>query len=68
MRLSTDEFVQDRHGRYDIDYPANDYSRLYDEAVTELDRRLVELLEAGRSVVLDHGHSIRMEMRSDSRP
>lgn len=55
VRLSIDELVQDRHGRYDIDYPGDDYSRLYDEAVTELDRRLVELLEAGQSVVLDYG-------------
>ena len=55
VRLSIDELVQDRHGRYDIDYPADDYQRFYDEAVTEVDRRLVELLEAGQSVVLDHG-------------
>ncbi len=55
VRLSIDELVQDRHGRYDIDYPAHDYMGLYDEAVTEVDRRLVELLEAGQSVVLDHG-------------
>ena len=55
VRLSIDELVQARHGRYDVDYPAHDYLRFYDEAVTELDRRLVELLEAGQSVVLDHG-------------
>lgn len=55
VRLSIDEVVQDRHGRHDIDYPAHDYPRLYDEAVTEVDRRLVEQLEAGQSVVLDHG-------------
>ncbi len=55
VRLSVDELVEARHGRYDIDYPADEYLRVYDEAVIELDRRLVELLEAGRCVVLDHG-------------
>ena len=55
VRLAVDEPIHDRHGRYGIDYPAHDYPRLYDEAVTEVDRRLVELLEAGQSVVLDHG-------------
>jgi predicted kinase len=55
VRLSVDELVQARHGRHDVDYPAHDYPRLYDEAVAELDRRLVELLDSGRSVVLDYG-------------
>ena len=55
VRLSVDELVQARHGRYDIDYPAHEYPRLYDDAVAELDRRLVELLAAGRSLVLDYG-------------
>lgn len=55
VRLAIDELVHDRHGRYDVDYPACDYSRYYDEASLELDRRLVELVEANQSVVLDHG-------------
>ncbi len=55
VRLSIDELVQDRHGRHDIDYPAHEYPRFYDEAVKEVDRQLVELLEAGQSAVLDHG-------------
>ena len=55
MRLSVDELIHERHGRYDLDYPARDYLRLYREAVAKLDRRLVELLDDGRSVVLDYG-------------
>lgn len=55
VRLSIDEVVHARHGRHDVDYPASDYPRHYEEAVAELDRRLVELLEAKRSVVFDHG-------------
>ena len=55
VRISIDELVHVRHGRYDVDYPACAYQRYYDEAVSELDRRLVELVEANQSVVLDHG-------------
>lgn len=32
VRLSVDELVEARHGRYDIDYPASEYLRVYDEA------------------------------------
>ena len=64
VRLSIDELVQARHRRYDIDYPPHAYARFHDEAVTEVDRRLVELLEAGQSVVLDHG---RWERRNLAR-
>ena len=55
VRLSIDEVVHARHGRYDVNYPASAYPRYYEEAVVELDRRLVDLLEAKRSVVFDHG-------------
>jgi predicted kinase len=55
VRLSVDELVHARHGRYDVDYPASDYPRYHDAAVTELDRRLEDLLEAGQSAVLDYG-------------
>ena len=55
VRLSIDEVVHARHGHYDVDYPSSAYPRYYEEAVVELDRRLVELLESKRSVVFDHG-------------
>ena len=55
VRLSIDELVDARHGRYGVDYPASDYPRYYEETVVELDRQLVELLEGSQSVVLDHG-------------
>ena len=38
-----------------VDYQASDYPRYYDEAVRELDRHLVELVEPNQSVVLDDG-------------
>lgn len=55
VRVSIDELVEAHHGRYAVDYPASDYSRRYEETVPELDRQVVELLEATQSVVLDHG-------------
>lgn len=55
VRLSIDEVVHARHGRHDVDYPASEYPRYYEQGVAEVDRRLVELLEANQSVVFDHG-------------
>ena len=55
VRLSIDELLHARHCRYDVDYQASDYPRYYDEAVRELDRHLVELVEPNQSVVLDDG-------------
>jgi predicted kinase len=54
-RLSIDETVFDRHGRYDIDDPHTDYRAHWEAARAELDLRLTELLERGESVVLDYG-------------
>lgn len=55
VRLSVDEVIHERHGRYDVDYSARDFPRLYRDVVGELDRQLVKVLAEGRSVVLDHG-------------
>lgn len=55
VRLSVDEVIHARRGRYDVDYPAGDYTRYYEEAVAGLDRQLVTLLDAGQPVVLDYG-------------
>lgn len=63
VRLSIDELVHARHCRYDVDYQASDYPRYYDEAVRELDRHLVELVEPNQSVVLDDGALAAIEPR-----
>lgn len=55
VRLSVDELVFERHGRYGVDYPEWRYFELEAPAVEEVRRRLVELVAAGRDVVLDHG-------------
>ncbi|GIG63228.1 hypothetical protein Lfu02_76000 [Longispora fulva] len=55
VRLSVDEEVFARHGRYGIDYPEDEYFARERPVVEEVRRRLVELVEAGRSVVLDQG-------------
>jgi predicted kinase len=55
LRLSVDEEVFARHGRYGADYPVAEYFDLERPVVEELRRRLIELIESGHDVVLDHG-------------
>ncbi|MGW3498594.1 ATP-binding protein [Streptomyces sp. NPDC001020] len=59
VRLSVDELVFARHGRYGIDYPEPDYFALEASVVAEVRERLVELVAAGWDVVLDHGLWLR---------
>ncbi|MGW1716055.1 AAA family ATPase [Streptomyces sp. NPDC002156] len=59
VRLSVDELVHARHGRYGVDYPERDYFSLEAPVVAEVRERLVELVAAGRDVVLDHGLWLR---------
>jgi predicted kinase len=55
VRLTVDEKVYARHGRYGVDYPTSEYFERERPVVEELRRRLVELIESGRDVVFDHG-------------
>jgi predicted kinase len=55
VRLSVDELVHERHGRYGVDYPEHAYAEKEAPVVTELHQRLAELVAAGRDVVWDHG-------------
>ena len=50
VRLSVDEEVFARHGRYGVDYPASEYFDLQRPVAEELRRRLVELIESGHDV------------------
>lgn len=59
VRLSVDELVYARHGRYGVDYPERDYFALEAPVVAEVRERLAELVAAGRDVVLDHGLWLR---------
>jgi predicted kinase len=45
VRLSVDEIVFARHGRYDIDYPAAVYFALYEPALAEVRASVLVLLE-----------------------
>ncbi|MFM9447224.1 AAA family ATPase [Streptomyces acidiscabies] len=47
--------VHERHGRYGVDHPESEYFAREAPAVAEVRRELVELVTAGRSVVVDHG-------------
>ncbi|MEU8522349.1 ATP-binding protein [Streptomyces sp. NPDC048577] len=55
VRLSVDELVFERHGRYGVDYPENTYFEKEAPVVAELHERLAELVAEGRDVVWDHG-------------
>ncbi|CUU60602.1 Predicted kinase [Parafrankia irregularis] len=63
VRLSVDELVHARHGRYGVDYLERDYFALEAPVITEVRARLVELVVAGRDVVLDHGLWLRSTRR-----
>jgi predicted kinase len=52
-RLSIDEEVWRRFGRYGVDYPAADYDGLSALIEADLQERLSKLLEQGRYVVID---------------
>lgn len=55
VRLSVDEEVFARHGRYGVDYPEYEYFEREAPVVAEVRRRVVELLIGGTDVVIDHG-------------
>ncbi|MEU6312237.1 ATP-binding protein [Streptomyces sp. NPDC047014] len=55
VRLSVDEVVHKRHGRYGVDYPEPTYFEKEAPIVAELQEQLVRLVAEGRDVVWDHG-------------
>lgn len=55
VRLSVDEEVHRLHGRYGVDYPEHEYFAREHPVLDVVRRQLVDHLEAGRDVVLDHG-------------
>ncbi|MCX4718256.1 AAA family ATPase [Streptomyces virginiae] len=55
VRLSVDEVVHDRYGRYGVDYPENTYFAKEAPVVAELQERLARLVAEGLDVVWDHG-------------
>lgn len=60
-RLSVDELVFERNGRYGLDYPEHEYFEREAPVVAEVRERLVALLAEGRDVVLDHGLWLRRD-------
>ncbi|MCX4617969.1 ATP-binding protein [Streptomyces mirabilis] len=61
VRLSVDERVHARYGRYGVDYPEREYFALEAPVVAEVREELVDLIAAGRDVVLDHGLWLRSD-------
>jgi len=61
VRLSVDELVFERNGRYGVDYPEHTYFEREAPVVAELHGRLVGLVSAGQDVVWDHGLWLRKD-------
>jgi predicted kinase len=55
VRLSVDEEIHRRHGRYGIDYSEHEYFASECTVLDIVRRQFVDHLEAGHDVVLDHG-------------
>lgn len=55
VRLSVDEEVFARHGRYGVDYPEYEYFEREAPVVAGVREQLLTLVRGGRDVVLDHG-------------
>lgn len=55
VRLSVDELVYARHGRYGIDYPPEEYFTLYEPVLEEVRRRAFAEVALGHDVALDLG-------------
>jgi predicted kinase len=55
VRLSVDELIFHKHGRYGIDYPASVYFELYAPALEIVRETLLAELDRGRDVALDLG-------------
>jgi predicted kinase len=55
VRLSVDELIFTKHGRYGIDYPASEYQQLYAPALELVREALYAELIQGHDVALDLG-------------
>lgn len=55
VRLSVDEEVFARHGRYGVDYPEYEYFDREAPVVAWVRERLAQLVREGSDVVVDHG-------------
>ena len=54
VRLSIDEEVWKRFGRYGVDYQPDRYAEYSDAAEATLEQRLLALIDEGRDVVVDY--------------
>jgi predicted kinase len=61
VRLAVDEAIQARHGTFGVDYPSEEHFDHLASVLKEIDKQLIDHVEAGRDVVLDHGLGQRDE-------
>lgn len=55
VRLAVDQEIQARHGSLGVDYPQDLHVEYVAEVLVDLNQRLIDLVDAGHDVVLDHG-------------
>lgn len=67
VRLSVDEEVFARNGRYGVDYPESEYPERERPVLDDVQGRLAAAVRAGRSVVLDYGLWRRAEREAYKR-
>ncbi len=61
MRLSVDEAMIASHGQLGIDYPVEEHTERLAPVVDQVRAQLIDHVQSGRSVVLDHGLGLREE-------
>ena len=60
-RISVDDRMRGRYGRMGVDYPADEQVARLRTILMDVKAAVVGAVEAGRSVVLDHGLGMRAE-------
>lgn len=61
VRLAVDQEIQSRHGLLGVDYPQERHEEYVAGVLLEVNERLIDLVEAGHDVVLDHGLALRAD-------
>jgi predicted kinase len=61
VRLAVDDEIRTRHGLFGDDYPAEEHLALLAGVLQDINKQLIDHVEAGRDVVLDHGLGQRDE-------
>jgi predicted kinase len=67
VRLGVDDEIRARHGLFGVDYPVEEHLGFLAGVLEDVNQQLIEHVEAGHDVVLDHGLGQRDERDSYKR-